>query len=113
MPTVRIPAFPHPVAPINNGSGGGAEGGAGRIQVADGGGGEVIEEERAFEWMSGMLLQGSGALRTAGIVPAAGSSVVLDLGAISQVFVQFNPICEIFFSSDLFFFILLSVRRAD
>lgn len=75
MPTVRVPPLP--------------KSGSASVRDRDSPGWGRVEEEaageegRVFEWMTGML-RGSGALGTTGIVPGAGSPVVLDLGAVSQ-----------------------------
>lgn len=58
--------------------------GAGGIEEEEEEAEEAEEERRAFESMRDAL-QGNGAVGTTGFFPRAGSPVVLDLGAVSQV----------------------------
>ena len=97
LSTFKIPPLP-PAGKASAGAGNPVHGERGRIRVGEGAaaasagaaGGTAAqsaeEERRAFEWM-GRALQGKGkeAAGGAGIFPSAGSPVVLDLGAVSQV----------------------------
>ncbi|CAM9953783.1 unnamed protein product, partial [Sphacelaria rigidula] len=61
VPTIRMPPFPpQPSAARHGGSAGTKADRAGRKAAGAEEGGLEDEDERVFEWMSGMLLQGNG-----------------------------------------------------
>lgn len=75
VPTIRIPPFPPSSEGVEE---------EGERGVVDDATLVIREERRVFEWMTGMLQLGNGALGATVATPVAGSPVVLDLGAVSQ-----------------------------